>query len=48
MGVYKFDAKEYAGGFGANALYMAVRNYKSNPTASNKSKLESLYRKYTK
>ena len=44
----KFDAKEYAGGFGANALYMAVRNYKSNPTASNKSKLESLYRKYTK
>ena len=45
-----FDAKRYtkSGGRSATDLSRAVSNYKTNPTASNKSKLESLYRKYTK
>jgi len=44
----KYDAKAYAGGFQANALYLAARNYKNNPNPNTKKKLEYFYNKYAK
>ena len=42
------DAKSYVGGFQANALYLAARNYKMNPNKKTKNKLEYFYNKYAK
>lgn len=42
------DARNIAGGFQANALYLAARNYKNNPNANTKKKLEYFYNKYAK
>ena len=40
------DASKIAGGFRANALYLAARNYKNNPNPTTKKKLEYFYNKY--
>ena len=42
------DASKIVGGFQANALYLAARNYKKNPNANTKKKLEYFYNKYAK
>ena len=42
------DARRMLGGFQANALYLAAKNYKKNPNANTKKKLEYFYQKYLK